>query len=312
MNQRVAIIGLGSIAKMAYLPILTAWEGIELLFCSRNPRSVEQLQSQYRVEKGATRLEKLLDWQPAAAFVLAATPAHAGIATQLLSAGVDVYLEKPAAANSQETRQLAELAAANQRVLMVGFNRRYAPLHRLARDVWGERPVSLALFEKHRASGFHPDLATHYTEEMVHIIDMLRFFCGEGQAIETRYQQQDKLAWAASRVDLERGGYASLSASMKAGHWREHYALHGEGASLYVDAFARVELISSGERRVWEETYASSWKTTLEGRGFFREIAHFLDCVQTRAQPETSGWEALKTQELTDRLISLGRETPQP
>jgi virulence factor len=309
MTPRIAIIGLGSIAQKAYLPILTAWEGIELLFCSRSQTVVERLQAQHRVAKGTTQMETLLDWQPSAAFVLAATPAHAPIAAQLLTAGVDIYLEKPPTTDSEATHQLAELAEAHRRILMVGFNRRYAPLHRLAREQWGERHISLASFEKHRSSGFHPDLPTHYTEEMVHIIDMLRFFCGEGQAVETCYQQAEKLTWAASRVALHGGGYASLSASMQAGHWREHYALHGEGASLYVEAFSRVELVSGSERRIWEETYPSAWKTTLEGRGFYGEIAHFLECVQTRSQPQTSILDALKTQQLTDRLIELATES---
>ncbi len=90
---------------------------------------------------------------------------------------------------------------------------------------------------------------------------------------------------------------------MRAGHWKEQYALHGDGASLYIDAFSRVALVEGGEQRVWEETYASSWKTTLKGRGFHDQIAHFLDCVQTRSQPETTAWEAAKTQQLVEDIV---------
>lgn len=309
MTTRVAIIGLGSIAQKAYLPILTVWEDIELLFCSRNGSVVEGLQAKYRVKHGTTHLEELLNWQPQAAFILTATPAHYDIASQLLRAGADVYLEKPAALTSQQALQLSQQAEAGRRILMVGFNRRYAPLHRLARQLWGERRVDLAVLQKHRSSGFHPDLFVHYTEEMIHVIDMLRFFCGEGQAIQTTYEQNDKFAWAASSLALQQGGYASLMADMRAGHWSETYALHGEGASLYVEAFSRMIWVSGGEQRVWEETYASSWKTTLEGRGFYGEIAHFLECVKNRATPQTDGWEAVKTQALTEALIALGTPT---
>lgn len=307
MTTRIAIIGLGSIAQKAYLPILATWKGIELLLCSRTASVVEGLQAQYRVRRGTTRLEEALAWQPQAAFVLTSTAAHADIASQLLAAGADVYLEKPAALTSQQAHQLSQQAEAGKRILMVGFNRRYAPLHRLGRELWGERQVDIAVFQKHRSGGFHPDLSVHYTEEMIHIIDMLRFFCGEGQPVQTAYEQNDRFSWGASAVALQGGGHASLLASMGAGHWSETYALHGEDASLYVDAFTRVVWINRGEQRVWEETYASSWKTTLEGRGFQGEIAHFLECVESRANPQTDGWEALKTQRLTEALIALGK-----
>jgi virulence factor len=306
MTQRIAVIGLGVIAQKAYLPILSVLEGVELLFCSRTQSTVESLQSQHRVARGTTDLHELLEWHPQAAFVLAPTGAHYSIASQLLAAGTDVFLEKPAASTSHETRLLSEQAEAAGRVLMVGFNRRYAPLHRLAHELWAGRPVNIAQFEKHRARGFHPDLTVHYTEEMIHIIDLLRFFCGEGKALATPFHQQDgQLVWAASSTVLERGGIASVQASMQAGHWMERYALHGSGVSLYVEAFSRVVFVSGEEQRVWEESYPS-WRTTLEGRGFYDQIAHFFECVRTRQQPRTSGWEALKTQQLTESMIALG------
>jgi virulence factor len=307
MKTRIAIIGLGSIAQKAYLPILATWDGIEPLFCSRTASTVKALQAKYRVTRGTTRLDQLLDWQPKAAFILTTTSAHFEIASQLLAAGVDVFLEKPAALTSQQARQLSEQAEAGRRVLMVGFNRRYAPLHRLALDVWADRRVDIAVMQKHRSSGFHPNLAVHYTEEMIHIIDMLRFFCGEAEANLTSYQENGKLGWGASTATLQQGGHATVMASMQAGHWKEQYALHGEGASLYVDAFSRVRLYSGGEQRVWKETYASSWKTTLEGRGFYDEIMHFLDCVESRTLPQTSGWEAAKTQQLAEAMIALAK-----
>src|SRR5512139_3249896 len=104
MSLRIAIIGLGDIAQKAYLPLLTAWEDVEPLFCTRKPEMLARLKIQYRIARATTDLGTLLDWQPQAAFVLTSTPAHYDIASKLLSAGVDVYLEKPAASTSQEAR----------------------------------------------------------------------------------------------------------------------------------------------------------------------------------------------------------------
>ncbi len=307
--MRVAIVGLGDIAQKAYLPLLSAWEGIELLLCSRSRETVERLQAQYRLPRGTTDLGGLLSWGPDAAFVLAPSPVHADIAGRLLEAGVDMFVEKPAAMRSAETRALAELAERQARVLMVGFNRRYAPLHRQARELWGERSIGLCLLQKHRATAAHPDLYSNYIDDTIHLVDLLRFFCGDVEAASTVRQVRDaKLVGAISRVRLPGGSHGMVVTSLQAGRWNEQYALHGDGASLYVDAFSRLRLISGGEERVWEQDYASNWRPTLAARGFSDEIAHFFACVRSREQPLTSGSEAYKTQRLLEDMVAQAGE----
>jgi len=309
MSMRVGVIGLGGIARKGFLPVLTSWEGLDLLLCSRNLVVVESLKAQYRVARGAASLDELLSWGPQAVFVLTPSPTHYEIVGKLLAAGVDVFVEKPATMHSHETRTLAELADRQGKILMVGFNRRYAPLHRQARQLWGDRPVGMAVLHKHRSSAYHPGLYNNYIDDTVHIIDMLRFFCGDGEAVSTVHQMShDKLVGAASTVAFPGGGYGMVLTSLQAGRWNEQYEIHGAGASIYIDAFSRLTLVTEGEQQVWEETYASAWKTTLEGRGFAGEIAHFFECVQTRQPPHTSGWEALKTQLLLEAMLACVKE----
>jgi len=305
MAMRVAIIGLGDIARKAYLPLLTTREGIEVLLCSHTPATVECVQAQYHLPRGTTDLDELLSWEPQAAFVLTPSPTHRAIAGRMLEAGVDVFVEKPATMRSAETQELAELADARERVLMVSFNRRYAPLHRQARELWGDRAVGLCVLQKHRASAAHPDLFSNYIDDTIHIIDLLRFFCGDGEVVSTvRQVRQGRLVGAVSMVALQSGGYGMVVTSLQAGRWSERYTLHGDGASMYLDAFCRLRLVTEEEERVWEEDYASTWKPTLEARGFAGQIAHFFECVRSREQPLTSGWEALKTQLLLEAMVA--------
>ena len=305
MTMRVAIIGLGSIARKAYLPLLTTWEGVEVLLCSRTPATVERLQAQYHLPQGTTDLKELLSWKPQAAFVLTPSPTHRAIAGRLLEAGVDVFVEKPATMRSAETQELAELADAWERVLMVSFNRRYAPLHRQARELWGDRAAGLCVLQKHRASAAHPDLFSNYIDDTIHIIDLLRFFCGDGEVVGTVQQmRQGRLVGAISTVALQSGGYGMVVTSLQAGRWSERYTLHGDGASMYLDAFSRLRLLTEEGEQVWEEDYASTWRPTLEARGFVGQTAHFFECVRSREQPLTSGWEAMKTQLLLEAMVA--------
>ncbi|HUH97700.1 MAG TPA: Gfo/Idh/MocA family oxidoreductase [Anaerolineales bacterium] len=301
----VGIIGLGGIAQKAYLPILTSMEGTDLALCSRFEQTVVRHQKQYRISAGVTSLPDLIQLGIQAAFVLSPSSTHEPIARELLEHGIDVFLEKPATLRSEDTRSLAELAERRKRVLMVGFNRRYAPLHVAARKLWQDAPIGLALFQKHRPSPFHPDLERHFTDDTIHQIDMLRFFCGEGEVVSTvQSTSPGLLLGAATTVALERGGYGMVMTYLQAGRWQETYSLHGAGRSMIVEAFARLHMINPQEEVVQEVPYASAWLTTLEARGFNREIQLFLECVTQRSEPPTSGWDALKTQLLLEKMVA--------
>jgi virulence factor len=172
--MRVAVIGLGGIARKAYLPLLATWDGIEITLCSRTAAHVERLQDRHHLHGGTTNLADLLACKPQAAFVLTPDESHREIVNSLLQAGVDVFVEKPATVHSAETRELAELADARGHILMIGFNRRYAPLHQKARQLWGTRPIELCTVEKYRQGAANASLFAHYVNDTIHIIDMLR------------------------------------------------------------------------------------------------------------------------------------------
>lgn len=74
--------------------------------------------------------------------------------------------------------------------------------------------------------------------------------------------------------------------------------------SMVLDAFSRLCVITGEGEQVWEEGRMGTWTPSLESRGFADQIAHFFDCVRTREQPLTSGWEALKTQRLLDEMVA--------
>ncbi len=305
--MRAAVIGLGGIAEKAYLPLLTGWVGLDLILHCRTRETVEQYQLQYRVAHATDDFEEVLALEPQVAFVLTPSDTHYAVARQLLEAGVHVYLEKPATMHSGRTQELAELADGRDRVLMVGFNRRYAPLHRRARQLWRGRPVGFCVLQKHRTSAYHPDLYSNLIDDTIHIIDLLRFFCGEATVLSTESETSGgKLVRAVVTLKLNGGGRAVIATELNAGGWQEAYALHGAGASLHVDAFSQLRLIDGRAERVERETYSSAWTSGLKGRGFEDEIDHFLECVARGSQPQTSAWEALKTQQLLEAVVDAG------
>ena len=159
--MRVAVVGLGSIAQRAYLPILAALETVELVLCSRNRESLSQLAARYRVRESTTRITDLSSMRIDAAFVHAATEAHEDIVSFLLQRGLHVYVDKPLAYTLDAASRLVTLSESTRRVLMVGFNRRYAPMYRPLADQPERRVV---LFQKNRRATDRAPLGLNDTD----------------------------------------------------------------------------------------------------------------------------------------------------
>ncbi len=51
--MKIGIIGLGDIAKKAYLPVLTERENTQLVLCTRNEAVLQKLAEKYRIQEKA-------------------------------------------------------------------------------------------------------------------------------------------------------------------------------------------------------------------------------------------------------------------
>ena len=309
MKHRIAVIGLGGIAQKGHLPVLTAMPDVELFFYSRTHEKVKNLAEQYHIAKWTTNLNELLSWKSDCAFILTPTPTHAELAATCLNAGMDVFMEKPATESSAETRKLAELADVKKRLAMVAFNRRYAPLSIKAREMWGQRSITLANFQKSRAKPYFKGLFMHMSEELVHVIDSIRYFCGEAKALITkaRLGKDELVLEVATLLQLEKGGLATMTASLQTGHWYENYELNGDAATLNLNVFSDLQFTQNESVQSWKEPYDSTWISNLYGRGFVGQIEHFLHCVETGEQPQTNLWDTVKTQLLVEDIVAKAK-----
>jgi virulence factor len=305
MSLKIAIIGAGGIAERAYFPLLVKWPGVEIVsLFSRTRQTMEGACAKWQIQNGTTSLSSILESRPQAAFVLTSTESHYDICQLLLKNNIDVYAEKSLTAYSSQALELARLAEDRQRILCVGFNRRYALLYRQAKDIFGNRPLLSAIFQKHRPQGSQKSLFDQYLDDTIHQIDLMRFFCGELQPLDTRYEIRDGiLASAVSTARTTSGGLVTLINSLQAGSWQESVSLHGDGFSIHVDAFREMRVKYNDHEEIYGTDRAGNWTTDMQERGFEGEIKHFFECVQSRQTPLTNAREAAKTQELMEKLV---------
>ena len=93
--MKVGIIGVGSICKKAYLPIITSREDIEIILCSRNKDVLLDISKKYRIQNFTTSVEELIEMGIDCAFVHSSTESHYKICEKLLNNGIHVYVDKP-------------------------------------------------------------------------------------------------------------------------------------------------------------------------------------------------------------------------
>jgi virulence factor len=309
--MKLAIFGTGGIAQKAYFPLLAVMPDVEIVGVhSRTQAHVDEACQRWGYAFGTTRMKEILSLKPKAALVISSTESHFEICRELLENGIDVYSEKSLTTSSKQSLELAEIAQTNNRILTVGFNRRYALLYKQAREILGNRKVDLAIIQKHRTEAYNATLFKHYLDDSIHQIDLMRFYCGDVIPTTTSIEMKGGLmATAVSTVEIPGGGQGVIMICNQAGSWQESVTLHAQGMSIHVDAFQRLRVMYDDHEEVYGTDRAGKWITGMKERGFYGEVAHFMECVNTRLDPITNAYEAAKTQQLMEGLILEAGET---
>jgi D-galactose 1-dehydrogenase len=152
---RLAIVGLGKIARDQHLPAIAGTEGIELVAVASRNASIDG------VTHFAT-LDELLAAAPDIAAVALCTPPqvrHAQAAAAL-KAGKHVLLEKPPGATVSELAPLIAVARQTGRTLFATWHSRFAPAVEPARNFLANRQIKSVVVEwKEDVKVWHPGQA---------------------------------------------------------------------------------------------------------------------------------------------------------
>ena len=124
---KIAVIGVGGISE-AHIGGYKALPNVELYaFCDINEKTLKLKGERHGVTRLYTDEATMLAELPEIDAVSVCTwnAAHAPCSIMALNAGKHVLCEKPMAMNAQEAQEMLEAAKRNNRVLMIGFVRRF-------------------------------------------------------------------------------------------------------------------------------------------------------------------------------------------
>lgn len=303
---RIGVVGAGNIASIAQLPTLVARDDVELRGLVTRKADPQPLLRRWGFHHAYPTVEALLDGEELdAVFVLTPRSEHVHATRLALEAGVDVFCEKPLATRTTDAQELADVATARGRVLMVGFNRRFAPVYQAGRAAFGENGAGFCVAQKNRAGSEYR--ATF--ENAIHMVDLLRWYCG-GEPVEVSAHAAGDDPWqedgVSALVRFDNGHSGLLVGARNAGGWSEKLDAYGDGTSVNVTAPDRISIGRPAGTTVREMSpEAFGWATATQTFGFAGAVHHFLDRVRDRAEPLTSGADAVKTQLLLDRILAV-------
>jgi virulence factor len=291
---RVGVVGLGDIARKAYLPVLATRADLDLLLCTRNAEVLDAVGDQWRIAERHTDVAQLTGAGLDAVFVHVATAAHLDVAALFLAARVPTFVDKPLAYGLGEATALVDLARENHTSLFVGFNRRYAPVYR---ELGRPAPTFVAM-QKNR-SGPPDDPRRVVFDDFVHVVDTLRFLVPGADLAAVRHVSRGGLL---ELVTIQLAGddvTAVGSMNRAAGHTHEVLDVQTRGRRRVVLEMATVHDYRDGRHLVTER---GDWTPVAEQRGFGAMCSQFLDGVRAGVVFDAS--DALRTHEMCERIVA--------
>ena len=244
------------------------------------------------------------------AAIVIATPAitHFEIASNALSAGKDVYVEKPLALSDRDARRLCEVAREHRRILMVGHLLQYHPAYLKLRELVDAGQLGrLQYIYSHRLN-----FGKIRTEENIlwsfapHDISMI---LGLANAMPIRvdatghcYLHGQNPDISTTHLEFPNGLKAHIFVSWLHPYKEQKLVVVGDrGMAVFDDTCPLEEkLVLYPHSVLWkggqpEPKKGDAEPVPLEDVEPLRsEIEHFLECIETRAVPRTDGEEGAR------------------
>ena len=197
---RAGFIGAGGRSQTAHYPCVQRLDNVEMVaVCELDETRLNQMVEQYHFPHVFTDHEKMLSSvELDVVYCIMHEKWILRPALDCLNAGKHILIEKPPGKNSDETRKLLDAAVENDVYAMVAFQRRYATVVREAmRRVKEKGPVSLATTTFNKQMLFDkPEYTTTLWNDVVHVVDLLRFMVDSEPVEVTRYRDKfDAVDW---------------------------------------------------------------------------------------------------------------------
>lgn len=140
----VSFIGAGSYAQSHLLPNVPDRKEVQRVgVISNTGTTSKRVAEKYGFSFCTSEEAEILSEQTNTVFIATRHDSHADYVMKALSAGKNVFVEKPLCLNMAQLEEIASLRASSGKAVMVGFNRRFSPHVQTIKSRLGSGPMSM-------------------------------------------------------------------------------------------------------------------------------------------------------------------------
>jgi myo-inositol 2-dehydrogenase/D-chiro-inositol 1-dehydrogenase len=293
----VGVIGLGRIGTH-HVQTLLGLDGVSVSVTDADPQRVQQVAEALNVRPVATP-EELLDAGMDAVVIATSTPSHARLLQLAAASAVAAFCEKPVALDLPTLDRVREAVDRAGIIVQVGFQRRFDPGYRAARDAVATDGVGKILVMRAATHDPVPPPAEYiaasggiFCDLHIHDFDAIRFVSGEeitevyadGAGLDAPWVGElDDVDVAAAILHLSGGGLVIVSGTRRDPlGYDVRLEVFGTGDSIVVGLDHRSPIRSvEPEAKPPGATYRDFWDRFEPA--YRSELAAFVETVRTGA-----------------------------
>jgi predicted dehydrogenase/threonine dehydrogenase-like Zn-dependent dehydrogenase len=286
----IGLLGAGSFATRTLLPAMKQIEGITLVgVCAANGSHSRHAANKFGFAYCATDGDQIIN-DPSINTIVIATRhnLHASQIISSINSGKNVFCEKPLCLNEEELFGIvrAHVTPPKRQLLMVGFNRRFAPMALRMKSFVDEIREPLSLHYRINA-GYIP--RDHWVNdplqgggriigEVCHFVDFLAFLAGSPVEVSTRslpnngdYSDDNVMI----SLQFENGSQGTIHylANGDRAYSKERLEVFGGKSTAVLEDFRFLELVQHGKKQVMRSRFRQDKGHLAEWRAFVNAIS---------------------------------------
>lgn len=308
--RAVGLIGGGMFTKNILLPALKQVQNLHLIgVATTTGITAQHIAQKFGFDYATTDYREILaDSAIGSVLITTRHNLHGRLVREALEAGKHVFVEKPLCLTEEELQEIVS-AYDGSRFLMVGFNRRFAPLAQEVKKFLSGRGTPLVMSYRVNA-GYIPEESWVHDPavgggrllgEVCHFIDFLHYLSGsesvrvEATAISGnlgKYLRDDNLTLTLTFQDGSVGNIIYTAKGAKS-FSRERFEVFCEDSVAVIEDFRRGLLVQGGRSRNLKKlSMDMGYRGEMEG--FFENVQKTLDYGKVFEHYITSSLVTLK------------------
>ncbi len=312
----VGVIGAGNFARGVLLPKLKEIDAAKVkCIATATGLTAAHTGRKFGCDYVASDYSEIID-DPEVHAILIATRhnLHARIAAEGVSKGKYVFVEKPLAISVEQLEQITEAWRNFDGNIMVGFNRRFAPLAGKVKEHFQGRTYPLFINYRVNAGSIPGDSWIHDPEEgggriigeVCHFVDFLQYMadCYPERVYTELLRNDAQSAGTADNVSVVISfpdgsvGTINYLANGDPRFPKERVEIFGGGSVCIIDDFRRAEIFSGGKR---------DKISGHQDKGHSSELREFVKAVRNGASVPVDFRESIAVTMTTFKILESAR-----